>query len=218
MGYEFGAISNLFKELLWMRKNYRKKQGVGHLEASFSTKHKKDPFHFPVTSLRCSFFTLQTEASQGDGVAPSVVQQLQQEAGGDLFSVYIRHREAMVFPGQAKKEVPRVELNKPKSLLLPGTCLASVGSLSMPLVHEVVLSADIRCAECQRRIADIMSRMNDTDSVLVNVLEKKVTLTCRYPGIVNLASRQVPAIYRNPVSTMAMIKRIFRSSRSSVAW
>ncbi|XP_017970083.1 PREDICTED: uncharacterized protein LOC18610507 isoform X1 [Theobroma cacao] len=213
MGYEFGAISNLFKELLRMRKNYRKKQGVGHLEASFSTKHKKDPFHFLVIGLRCSFFTLQTEASQRDGVAPSVVQQLQQEAGGDLFSVYIRHREAMVFPGQAKKEVPRVELNKPKSLLLPGTCLASVESLSMPLVHEVVLSADIRCAECQRRIADIMSRMNDTDSVLVNVLEKKVTLTCRYPGIVNLASRQVPVIYRNPVSTMAMIKRIFRSSR-----
>ncbi|KAK6242822.1 hypothetical protein SCA6_008211 [Theobroma cacao] len=122
----------------------------------------------------------------------------------DLFSVYIRHREAMVFPGQAKKEVPRVELNKPKSLLLPGTCLASVESLSMPLVHEVVLSADIRCAECQRRIADIMSRMNDTDSVLVNVLEKKVTLTCRYPGIVNLASRQVPVIYRNPLCCMVM--------------
>jgi hypothetical protein len=27
-------------------------------------------------------------------------------------------------------------------------------------VQEIVLSADIRCAECQRRVADIMSRMN----------------------------------------------------------
>jgi hypothetical protein len=27
-------------------------------------------------------------------------------------------------------------------------------------VQVVVLSADIRCAECQRRVADIMSRMN----------------------------------------------------------
>ncbi|XP_022776968.1 uncharacterized protein LOC111318390 isoform X2 [Durio zibethinus] len=117
----------------------------------------------------------------------------------------------MVLPGLAKKEVRRVEFNKPKSLLLPGTSLASVESLSMPLVHEVVLAADIRCAGCQRRIADIMSRMSD--SVLVNVLEKKVTLTCTYPGIVKLPSRQVPVIYRNPVSTMAMIKRFFRSSR-----
>ncbi|XVF03418.1 hypothetical protein REPUB_Repub04eG0259600 [Reevesia pubescens] len=82
-----------------------------------------------------------------------------------------RDKEAMVVPGQDK--VTRTEFNKPKSLLLPGTSLASVESLSMPLVHEVVLSADIRCAECQRRIADIMSRMNETDSVLVNVLEKK---------------------------------------------
>ncbi|OMO90258.1 hypothetical protein CCACVL1_07437 [Corchorus capsularis] len=131
----------------------------------------------------------------------------------ELFSDYLTHKAAMVLPGQPKKEVSRIELDKPKRLLLPGTCLASVESLSMPLLHEVVLSADIRCEECQRRIADIMSRMNDTDSVLVNVLEKKVTLTCRYPGIVNLPSRQVPVIYRTPLSTVAMIKRIFRSSR-----
>ncbi|XP_022733541.1 uncharacterized protein LOC111287324 isoform X2 [Durio zibethinus] len=117
----------------------------------------------------------------------------------------------MVLHGQAKKEVTVVESNKPKSLLLPGTSLASVESSSMPLVHEIVLSADIRCAECQRRITDIMSRMND--SVLINVLEKKVTLTGKNPGIVKLPSRQVPVSYRNPVSTMAMIKGIFRSSR-----
>ncbi|XVE91410.1 hypothetical protein REPUB_Repub01dG0007100 [Reevesia pubescens] len=80
----------------------------------------------------------------------------------------------------AKKQATRVEFNKPKSLLPPGTSLASVESLSMPLVHEVVLSADIRCAECQKRIADIMSRMNETDSVLVNLLEKKES--CQHNG------------------------------------
>lgn len=32
-------------------------------------------------------------------------------------------------------------------------------------VQEVVLSADIRCAECQKRVADIMARMNGKISV-----------------------------------------------------
>jgi hypothetical protein len=32
-------------------------------------------------------------------------------------------------------------------------------------VQEVVLSADIRCAECQKRVADIMARMNGEISV-----------------------------------------------------
>ncbi|XVF86025.1 hypothetical protein PTKIN_Ptkin17bG0167400 [Pterospermum kingtungense] len=122
----------------------------------------------------------------------------------------------MVLPGQANKEVTKIEFNKPKSSLLPGTSLASVESLSMPLVHEVVISADIGCAQCQKRIADIMSRMNETDSVLVNVLEKKVTLTCRYPGsgMVKLPSKQVPVSYRNPISTRAIIKRLFCSSKT----
>ncbi|KAK8659241.1 hypothetical protein V6N13_029450 [Hibiscus sabdariffa] len=121
-------------------------------------------------------------------------------------------KEAMVIPTKAlKKEARRVQFNNPKSFLLPGTSLASVESLSMPLVHEVVISADIGCADCQKKIADIISRMNaDTDSVLVNVLENKVTLTCTYP---KSASAQVPVIYRKPVSTMAIIKKFFRSSQ-----
>ncbi|GMI99922.1 hypothetical protein like AT1G68585 [Hibiscus trionum] len=109
-----------------------------------------------------------------------------------------------------KKVAGRPKLNNPKSFLLPGTSLASVESLSMPLVQEVVVSADIGCAVCQKKIADIISRMNDTDSVLVNLLENKVTLTCTYP---NLASTQVPVAYRKPVSTMSIIKKFFRSSR-----
>ncbi|XP_012462218.1 uncharacterized protein LOC105782201 isoform X2 [Gossypium raimondii] len=113
----------------------------------------------------------------------------------------------MFHPGQAKEEVTKIELNNPKSLLLPGSSLASVESLSMPLVHQVVLSADIQCAECQRRIAHIMSRMKD--SVLVNVLEKKVTLTSRYPS----NGKQVAVINKNPLSAMSMVKRIFRTFR-----
>ncbi|KAJ4710537.1 Heavy metal-associated domain containing protein [Melia azedarach] len=101
---------------------------------------------------------------------------------------------------------------KSRTKLLPGTSLASVESLSMPLVQEVVLSADIRCAECQKRVAEMISKLNETESVLVNVLEKKVTLTCRYPAVVKVSTRQVATIYRNPLGKIAMIKRIFRSS------
>ncbi|KAK2635829.1 hypothetical protein Ddye_030621 [Dipteronia dyeriana] len=111
------------------------------------------------------------------------------------------------------KELPRIHgLRKQKQSLISATSLASVESLSMPLVQEVVLSADIRCAVCQKRVADIMSRLNETESVLVNVLEKKVILTCRYPSVVEVSTRQVAAIYRNPLSKIATIKRLFRSS------
>ncbi|XP_050241217.1 uncharacterized protein LOC126690110 isoform X4 [Quercus robur] len=104
---------------------------------------------------------------------------------------------------QPKKESPGIGIRKSKSLLLSGTSLASV--------QEVVISADIRCSECQKRVADMMSRMNE--SVVVNLLEKKVTLTCRYANVGKASSQQVAAIYRNPFGKVAMIKRIFRSSR-----
>ncbi|XP_065626830.1 uncharacterized protein LOC136066437 isoform X3 [Quercus suber] len=106
---------------------------------------------------------------------------------------------------QTKEESPGIGIRKSKSLLLSGTSLASV--------QEVVISADIRCSECQKRVADMMSRMNETESVVVNLLEKKVTLTCRYANVGKASSQQVAAIYRNPFGKVAMIKRIFRSSR-----
>ncbi|KAK7861084.1 hypothetical protein CFP56_024289 [Quercus suber] len=86
---------------------------------------------------------------------------------------------------QTKEESPGIGIRKSKSLLLSGTSLASVESLSMPL----------------------------TESVVVNLLEKKVTLTCRYANVGKASSQQVAAIYRNPFGKVAMIKRIFRSSR-----
>ncbi|XP_024027921.1 uncharacterized protein LOC21393331 isoform X3 [Morus notabilis] len=81
-------------------------------------------------------------------------------------------------------------------------------------VQEIVLSADIRCSECQKRIAEIMSRMSETESVVVNVLDKKVALTCRYPIVAKEPARQVPAIRRNPLNKVALLKRIFRSPQS----
>ncbi|KAI3433236.1 uncharacterized protein J3R85_007134 [Psidium guajava] len=100
------------------------------------------------------------------------------------------------------------------------TSLASIESLTMPLMQEVVLSADIRCAECQKRVADVMSRMTETESVVVNVLEKKVTLSCKYPnnrnGVKGLRGPRVPVVYRNPLklNKVAAIRRLFRLSSS----
>ncbi|PNX76527.1 hypothetical protein L195_g032478, partial [Trifolium pratense] len=63
---------------------------------------------------------------------------------------------------------------------LSGTSLASLESLSLPLVQEVVLSADMQCESCQKRVSDIITKMNaETESIEVNVLEKKVILTFR---------------------------------------
>ncbi|KAL9364704.1 hypothetical protein Peur_005703 [Populus x canadensis] len=115
-----------------------------------------------------------------------------------------------IFAARPQKEMPGIGVKKSNNMLYSGTGLASVESLTLPLVQEIVLSADIRCAECQRRLADIMSRTNEIESVLINVLEKKVTLTCRYPGM-KVTTGQVAAVYRNPLGKMATIKRIFRS-------
>ncbi|CAG7903766.1 unnamed protein product [Brassica rapa] len=91
--------------------------------------------------------------------------------------------------------------------------LASVASLSMPLIQEIVLSADIRCSDCQEKIADIMSRMiAETYSILVSVLEKKVTLTCTYSG-----DRRVSKSYGEALLCKISIfkRRMFHSSRKT---
>ncbi|XP_062157739.1 uncharacterized protein LOC133865361 isoform X2 [Alnus glutinosa] len=98
----------------------------------------------------------------------------------------------MALVDQQKKGLPGTGIGKSESFLLSETSLASLESLTMPLVQEVVLSADIRCAECQKRVADIMARMN---------------------GIGKSSTQQVAAVCRNPLDKVAMIRRIFRSSR-----
>ncbi|KAK4430197.1 hypothetical protein Salat_1320400 [Sesamum alatum] len=78
------------------------------------------------------------------------------------------------------------------------TTLAAVESLAVPLVQEVVFLADFRCARCQKRVAEIMAKMNgETQSVVISVLEKKVTLTCTYPNADKLHGRQVASVYRS---------------------
>ncbi|XAR72370.1 hypothetical protein NMG60_11018985 [Bertholletia excelsa] len=65
-------------------------------------------------------------------------------------------------------------------------------------------------------VADIISRMNgETESVVVSVLDKKVTLTCRYQDVLEVPGRQLVAADRKPPSKVAMFRRLFRLYRSS---
>ncbi|MFS8021823.1 hypothetical protein Hanom_Chr16g01432001 [Helianthus anomalus] len=54
----------------------------------------------------------------------------------------------------------QVETEKKNKLAIAPTTLATIESLTFPLVQEVVVSADIRCKNCQDRVANIVSRLN----------------------------------------------------------
>lgn len=45
-------------------------------------------------------------------------------------------------------------------------------------VQEVVLSADIRCSECQKRVADMMSKLNGEISVYGFLLSYLISSSC----------------------------------------
>ncbi|XP_057765772.1 uncharacterized protein LOC130986382 [Salvia miltiorrhiza] len=93
------------------------------------------------------------------------------------------------------------------------TTLAAVESLALPLVQEVVFLADFRCPKCQRRVAEIMAKMNgETQSVVISVLEKTVTLTCAYPTGDKPAGRQL--VHRSSWSKTSLLLRLFRYSCS----
>ncbi|XP_022968295.1 uncharacterized protein LOC111467567 isoform X2 [Cucurbita maxima] len=62
-------------------------------------------------------------------------------------------------------------------------------------VQEIVFTADIGCAECQKKLANILSKMNE--SVVVNLLDKKVILTRKL---------QIPS------SRVSTVKRLLGSS------
>ncbi|KAL1295878.1 uncharacterized protein [Arachis hypogaea] len=121
----------------------------------------------------------------------------------------------MAFEDGSKKELHKVGRKMSKRFSLSGTSLASMESLSRPLVQEVVLSADMQCEKCQKRVSDIIAKMHETESVEVDVLEKKVTLTFRLlptVGKVITEAQQITPINRNNLPKVAIIKRIFRSS------
>ncbi|CAI0552438.1 unnamed protein product [Linum tenue] len=151
-----------------------------------------------------------------------------------------RARMALVVR-QHKEEnyVKSKKKNNKRSMSVPGiSSLASIESLSMPLVCPG--GGDIsryQCAQCQRRVAEAISRrvwalmgtvtfllflfMDSlftitcgTESVTVNLVEKQVTLTCTYPGPGPGGGGRV--VYRNPLSRIAIIsRRILGSSSSS---
>ncbi|KAL7091034.1 hypothetical protein ACP275_12G080100 [Erythranthe tilingii] len=76
----------------------------------------------------------------------------------------------MSMVGWKKDEVSKAG---PKGARRPGTTLAAVESLAVPLVQEVVFLADFRCPNCQRRVAEIMSKMNVVAVVVVQVFLDK---------------------------------------------
>ncbi|ESW25425.1 hypothetical protein PHAVU_003G034800 [Phaseolus vulgaris] len=125
----------------------------------------------------------------------------------------------MDFEDGAKRELQKVVgIKKSKGFPLGGsrTSLASMESLSMPQVQEVVLSADMQCEKCHRRVTDIIAKMSaETESVVINVLEKKVTLTFKSASMGKVSTRQITQINKNSLPKIAIIKRIFRSSRAS---
>ncbi|CAK9147736.1 unnamed protein product [Ilex paraguariensis] len=82
----------------------------------------------------------------------------------------------MTLVSWAKKELARLGIHKPKRLPLPATSLAPVKCPTMSPIQEVVLAADLHCAKCQNKVADVISRIDDIEFMVVHVLEKKVTL------------------------------------------
>ncbi|KAH8496207.1 hypothetical protein H0E87_019108 [Populus deltoides] len=86
----------------------------------------------------------------------------------------------MALASRPKKEIQRIGIKKSKNMLYSGTSLASAESLTVPLVQVVVLSADIRCAECQRRVADIMSRMNEVETHMIEKQQCRISVCGRF--------------------------------------
>ncbi|XP_019257362.1 PREDICTED: uncharacterized protein LOC109235636 isoform X2 [Nicotiana attenuata] len=80
----------------------------------------------------------------------------------------------MALVSWAKKELSRLKLQKPKRLTLETS--TSTKCMAYPLVKEVVLEADLRCANCQNRVSTVISNIEDVESIVVHVQEKKVTL------------------------------------------
>ncbi|CAI9096233.1 OLC1v1032324C1 [Oldenlandia corymbosa var. corymbosa] len=124
---------------------------------------------------------------------------------------------ALVLGDQNRKKFRSIEAEKRRDNL---PTLASIESLAIPLVQEVVFLADFRCPNCQQRVAEVMSKMNgETDSVEVSVLDKKVTVTCRFPtaaetlGIPASSPNSTPVAPLNKLSLLFM-RLFFTSCRS----
>ncbi|KAI7756662.1 hypothetical protein M8C21_012220 [Ambrosia artemisiifolia] len=116
-------------------------------------------------------------------------------------------------------ENEEVEIQKKNKLAIVPTTLATIESLTFPIVQEVVVSADIRCKNCQDRVADIVSRLNgEAESIEISLMEKKVTLTLtrRHPKVAKMPENELrhATSYKSRPNKSSLVKRIFRSPSS----
>ncbi|KAL8487995.1 hypothetical protein ACS0TY_023860 [Phlomoides rotata] len=81
----------------------------------------------------------------------------------------------MTLVSWAKKELARLKFQSPKRLL-PSPQPSSNYNVSSQ-VSEVVMAADLRCIKCQERVEAMISTLNDMESIVVHLVDKKVTLT-----------------------------------------
>ncbi|KAG6386024.1 hypothetical protein SASPL_154909 [Salvia splendens] len=90
----------------------------------------------------------------------------------------------MTLVSWAKKELAKLKVQSSKRLLLPPPPQTTTLKTSVNKVSE--LAADLRCTKCREKVAALASTLNgdvllyeiiDLESIVVDVVEKKVTLT-----------------------------------------
>ncbi|KAH8487221.1 hypothetical protein Peur_069444 [Populus x canadensis] len=92
----------------------------------------------------------------------------------------------------AEKGLAKLTIYKHVRPLLRRINSAPVISSQKPLVQEVVLAAELRCPSCQKRVNDAISNV---ESIVVHVVEKKVTLTPK--SVAEGSSTRVPGVFNN---------------------
>ncbi|KAI3818309.1 hypothetical protein L1987_12113 [Smallanthus sonchifolius] len=115
------------------------------------------------------------------------------------------------------EEDEELEFEKKNKLAIVPTTLATIESLTFPLVQEVVLLADFRCKRCQDRVADIVSRLNgEAVSMEISLMEKKVTITLTrtHPKVAKMTKNELrhETIYKKRANGFSLVRRIFRTS------
>ncbi|KAL1566411.1 hypothetical protein AAHA92_02022 [Salvia divinorum] len=80
----------------------------------------------------------------------------------------------MTLVSWAKKELAKLKVQSSKRLLLPPHTTTTLRT-SVNKVSE--LAADLRCTKCREKVAALASTLNDLESIVVDVVKKKVTLT-----------------------------------------
>ncbi|KAL5999882.1 hypothetical protein ACLOJK_034559 [Asimina triloba] len=91
---------------------------------------------------------------------------------------------AMRFVRFLKKNIAGLVIGKPKRRSLPLICLASAESLTVPCVQVVELRAEMGCAQCQKRLARVLSKMGG----------KTVAVTCRVPAARASMTKVAPTV------------------------